>query len=171
MKLLSETGIGRRGIAGGGVSCSGLLLLPLLGGVLNGDDLSVEPRGGPGSRVIASVRNVRAKGLLAILGFSARFTGGGAALTEGSGLLNSPDLLGGGGEGGLDAESLGDLPGSNRGVLGLLGILKCRGEETPEAAERGSFVERYEGTLERLKFDVRDFGGDVGGSTVTAGAR
>lgn len=79
---------------------------------MKGDDLSKDPRGGTGSRVVASVRNVKVAGLLATLGFSARLTGGGAALTKVSGLLSSPDLLGGGGDGGLDAESLGDLPGS-----------------------------------------------------------
>jgi hypothetical protein len=90
--------------------------------------------------VVASVRNVRAIGLLAILGFSARLTGGGA-LKEAS-RRNSPDLLGGGGEGGLDAESLGDFPGSRRGVPGLLGILKCLGEELPETADKGVSVDR-----------------------------
>ena len=86
------------------------------------------------------MRNVRAIGLLAILGFSARLTGGGA-LKEAS-RRNSPDLLGGGGEGGLDAESLGDFPGSRRGVPGLLGILKCLGEELPETADKGVSVDR-----------------------------
>ena len=114
-------------------------MLPLLGGVLKGDDLSVK-RGGPGSRVVASVRNVKATGLLAILGFSERLTGG--AALNGASRLNSPDLLGGGGEGGLDAESFGDLPGSRRGVPGLLGILKCLGEEPPETADEGASVER-----------------------------
>jgi len=90
--------------------------------------------------VVASVRNVRAMGLLAIFGFSARLTGGGA-LKEAS-LRNSPDLLGGGGEGGLEAESLGDLPGSRRGVPGLLGILKCLGEDPPEAADDGASVDK-----------------------------
>ena len=107
--------------------------------MLNGEDLSVE-RGGPGSSVVVSERNVRAMGLLAILGFSARLTGGGA-LKEAS-RRNSPDLLGGGGEGGLEAESLGDLPGSSRGVPGLLGILKCLGEEPPETADDGTSVDK-----------------------------
>jgi hypothetical protein len=91
--------------------------------------------------VVASLRNIRAKGLLAILGFSARLTGGGGALKEAS-RLNSPDRRGGGGEGGLDAESLGDFPGSKRGVLGLLGILKCLGEDPPETADNGVSVVR-----------------------------
>jgi hypothetical protein len=132
--VFSEAGVGRRGMAGAGSSYSGVL--PLLGGVLKGDDFSVVPRGGPGSSVVASVRNARATGLLAILGFSARLTGGGGALKEAS-RRSSPDLRGGGGEGGLDAESWGDFPGSRRGVLGLLGILKCLGEDPPEAADNG----------------------------------
>jgi hypothetical protein len=128
-------------MAGAGSSCSGLLLLPLLGGVLNGEDLSAG-RGGPGSSVVASVRNVNAIGLLAILGFSALLTGGGALFMKEASRRNSPDLLGGGGEGGLDAESLGDFPGSKRGVPGLLGILKCLGEELPDTLDKGVSVDR-----------------------------
>ena len=75
--------------------------------------------------------------LLDIFGFSARFTGGGAPLNDDS-LLISPDLLGGGGEGG----GLGDFLESRRGVLGRLGIRKCLGEEPPEDAERGASVDR-----------------------------
>ncbi len=134
--LFSEAGVGRRGIAGAGSSCSGVLPLPLLGGVLKGDDLSLEPRDGPGSSVVASVRKARDIGLLAILGFSDLLIGGGSALKEAS-RRSSADLRGGGGEGGLDAESLGDFPGSRRGVLGLLGILKCLGEDPPETADNG----------------------------------
>jgi hypothetical protein len=139
MTLFSTAGVGRLGVAGVGSSCSGQLLLPLLGGVLNGEDLSVE-RGGPGSSVVASVRDVRAISLLAILGFSARLTGGGA-LKEVS-RRSSPDLLGGGGDGGVEAESLGDFLGSRRGVPGLLGILKFLGEEVPETADKGVSVDR-----------------------------
>jgi hypothetical protein len=118
---------------------------------------------------VASVRNVRAIGLLAILGFSDRLTGGGGALKEAS-RLNSPDLRGGGGEGGLDAESFGDFPGSGRGVLGLLGIRKCLGEDPPETvADNGLEVDRYAGVLDSVKFNVLGLGGDCGGSTVTAG--
>ena len=128
-------------MAGAGSSCSGLLLLPLLGGVLNGEDLSAK-RGGPGSRVVASVRKFRAIGLLAILGFSARLTGGGPLFASELSRRNSPDLLGGGGEGGPDAESLGDFPGSRRGVPGLLGIRKFLGEEVVVTADRGVSVDR-----------------------------
>jgi hypothetical protein len=128
-------------MAGAGSSCSGLLLLPLLGGVLNGEDLSAR-RGGLGSRVVASVRKFRAIGLLAILGFSALLIGGGALFMKELSRRNSPDLLGGGGEGGPDAESLGDFPGSRRGVPGLLGIRKFLGEEVVVTADRGVSVDR-----------------------------
>lgn len=139
--LFSVACVGRRGIAGAGSSCSGLLLLPLLGGVLNGEDLSAR-RGGPGSRVVASARKFRAIGLLAILGFSARLIGGGTLFIKELSRRNSPDLLGGGGEGGPDAESLGDFPGSRRGVPGLLGIRKFLGEEVVVTADRGVSVDR-----------------------------
>lgn len=139
--LFSVACIGRRGIAGAGSSCSGLLLLPLLGGVLNGEDLSAR-RGGPGSRVVASARKFRAIGLLAILGFSARLIGGGTLFIKELSRRNSPDLLGGGGEGGADAEILGDFPGSRRGVPGLLGIRKFLGEEVVVTADRGVSVDR-----------------------------
>lgn len=68
--------------------------------------------------MVASVRKANDIDLLAILGFSARLTGGGGALAlvVGGSLRNSPDLRGGGGEGGRDAGNLGDLPGSRRGV-------------------------------------------------------
>ena len=81
----------------------------------------------------------------------------------------SPDLLGGGGEGGWDGESLGDLPGSKRGVFGLLGILKCFGEDVPEGADNGASVDRYEEVCERDKFETLFLGGDCGGWIVTDG--
>lgn len=81
----------------------------------------------------------------------------------------SPDLRCGGGEGGKDAGSLGDLPGSKRGVDGRLGILKCLGEEPADAADRGLSVERYAGVLDNVKFMFLLFGGDCGGRIVTAG--
>lgn len=108
-------------------------LLSLLGGVLNGDDLSVAVWLGTGAvRVLLSKFIAKLTGLLPTFGFSARLTGGGPGLCETSRLC-SPDLLGGGGEGGCEGGSEGDLPGSKRGVCGLLGILKCLGEEVPEA--------------------------------------
>lgn len=69
--------------------------------------------------------------MLAILGFSIRLTAGGAGLTAAS-RLSSPDLRGGGGDGGCDRGRDGDLAGSRLGVCGLLGILKGLGEDVPE---------------------------------------
>jgi len=121
------------GKAGAGSSYSGLPSLP--GGVLNGDD----PPGGP--RVPGS--SVSTTGLIAILGFSERLIGGGVGLRDTSRLI-SPDLLGGGGEGGLagrvDNEE--DLPISTVGVCGRLEILNCPGEDLPDVAEMGLSAER-----------------------------
>lgn len=109
-------------------------------------------------------------GLLAILGFSDLLTGGGRGLYVDSRRTISPDLRGGGGDGGCDGVSEGDLLGSNRGVCGLLGIRKCLGEEAPEVAEMGVLsVERYVGPPEMFKFEGFIFGGDCGGCIVTAG--
>jgi len=60
--------------------------------------MSTEVRVGEGSKG-APFRSPKDIGLLAILGFSDRFTGGGNGLNDVS-RLNSPDRLGGGGEGG-----------------------------------------------------------------------
>lgn len=79
--------LGRSGNIGGGGSSRGLP-----GGVLNGEDLSCELYTGAGS----TFRDI---GLLATLGFSALLTTGGAGLGVAS-RRNSPDLRGGGGEGG-----------------------------------------------------------------------
>jgi len=121
------------GKAGAGSSYSGLLSLP--GGVLKGDDPPAGPRV-PGSRVSTT-------GLLAILGFSERLIGGGVGLRDTS-LLISPDLLGGGGDGGragrVDNEE--DLPISTVGVCGRLGNLKWPGEDLPDVAEIGLSAER-----------------------------
>lgn len=83
----------------------------LLGGLLKGDVSSLSlPRP-------SAVRLWSAKvgfGCECIDGFSARLMGGGI-----EGLVSlriSPDLLGGGGDGGWDAESLGDRRGSSEGV-------------------------------------------------------
>ena len=106
------------GSSGGETSRSGLLL----GGVLNGDVRSLMFRGVLGTSCVISV-TARAIGLLAIFGFSDRLTGGGGALkVMDESLLISPDLRGGGGEGGRDGDSLGDFA-SIMGVCGLLGIL------------------------------------------------
>jgi hypothetical protein len=79
--------------------------------------------------------------LWAILGFSARLTGGGATLLEAS-RLNSPDLRGGGGDGGREEDREGVFICSKRGVWGLLGILKCLGEDDPEVEESGASADR-----------------------------
>lgn len=149
------------GKAGAGSSCSGLL--SLLGGVLNGDDLSIEVWFWTGAaRFLLSMFIAKFTGLLPILGFSARLTGGGPAF-GGASRLCSPDLLGGGGDGGWDGGREGDLPGSRRGVCGLLGILKCLGEEDPEAADSGASVDKYEEAFARVKFRTLFLGGDCGG--------
>ena len=90
-----------RGSAGAaaGARCSGSGLLSLLGGVPNGEDLSLKERGGVGSSLGASTRADRDTGLLLILGFSDLLTSGGIPLNDIS-RLSSPDLRGGGGEGG-----------------------------------------------------------------------
>jgi hypothetical protein len=73
-------------------------------------DTSLEPFDRAGSRVVASLRNARPIGLPEIFGFSALFTGGGTL--DMASRRNSPDLRGGGGDGGCDADSFGDFPGS-----------------------------------------------------------
>lgn len=75
--------------------------------MLNGDISLFELFGRLGSSVVASVRKVNANGLLAIFGLSALFTAGGTLIDPSR--RNSPDLRGGGGEGGCDGDSFGDL--------------------------------------------------------------
>jgi len=101
--------------------------------VLKGDVLS--------SGIWCPGSSLREIGLLATLGFSARLTTGGPTFTEGS-RLSSPDLRGGGGEGGCVGRSIGDFLASTIGVWGRLGILKCPGEDLPEATDVGESVER-----------------------------
>lgn len=55
-----------------------------------------------GARETFSALELKPAGLLDILGLSARLIGGGPDLTDAS-LLNSPDRLGGGGDGGSEA--------------------------------------------------------------------
>lgn len=86
----------------------------------------------PGASVVISV-TAKAGGLLAIFGFSDLLTGGGGLKDADASLLISPDLRGGGGDGGRDGESFGDLVDSTIGVCGRLGILKCLGEFVPLA--------------------------------------
>lgn len=74
-------------------------------------------------------------------------------------LLNSPDLRGGGGEGGI----FGDFRGSRRGVFGRLGIRKCLGEEAAEDdAERGPSVDKNAEGLDKARFNFLFLGGDWG---------
>lgn len=84
-------------------------------------------------------------------------------------LRNSPDLRGGGGSGGCEGNSEGDLLGSKTGVCALLGILKCRGDDGPDAELVGKSAVRNVGRLPVAKFRGLLFGGELGGSTVTAG--
>jgi hypothetical protein len=96
--------------------------------------------GDTGANAINSGLNPGTIGLFPILGLSALLTGGGRGLKTDS-LLTSPDLRGGGGDGGLDADNEGDLPASS-GVLGRLGIRKCLGEEPPGLGEKEASVDR-----------------------------
>lgn len=94
----------------------------LPGGVLKGDVFSCGLYCGAGS-------GCRDMGLLAILGFSALLIVGGALLVASR--RNSPDLRGGGGDGGRDRGREGDLAGSKPGESDLLGILNGLGEGVP----------------------------------------
>lgn len=83
----------------------------------------------------------------------------------------SPDRLGGGGEGGCEADNLGERRGSSEGVCGRLGILKARevvgvvGVDEPESA---AFKKAGASAMENLEMEF--FGGDWGGSIRTEGA-
>lgn len=110
---------GRVGNIGGDSSSS--TILALLGGVPKGERWSGLGFIGLGSGTLPPTIDRRG------LGLSARFTGGG---TIGDGftsrsLFSSPDLRGGGGEGGWVVFGRGDdRRGSGLGVLDRLGILK-----------------------------------------------
>jgi hypothetical protein len=54
-------------------------------------------------------------------------------------------------------------------VFGLLGILKCLGEDVPHVADSGASVDKYEEVLDNDKFSTLLFGGDCGGWMVTEG--
>lgn len=135
---------------------------------MNGDALSSTGREDAGISVVTSVTD-NEEGLLAIFGFSARLIGGGIALKLWETSLRiSPDLRGGGGEGGREGKSLGEFVDSIIGVCGLLGILKCRGEFVPDPEGGVSLVSKVFASA-KLKFEIRGFGGDWGGNTFTAG--
>lgn len=133
------------GRAGGETSLSGLLL----GGVLKGDVCLLAGCGVRGARVVTSVTE-SAIGLLAIFGFSDLLIGGGGLNVMDVSLLISPDLRGGGGEGGLDGDNFGDLAESIIGVCGRLGILKFLGELVP-VEDGGASVDRKVDEFARLK--------------------
>ena len=83
---------------------------------MKGDVFSSSVRGVAGIRVVISVTDSDV-GLLAIFGFSARFTvgGGGLKLADGSRRI-STDLRGGGGDGARIGYVLGDFEASMSGV-------------------------------------------------------
>lgn len=86
--------------------------------------------------------------------------------------LNSPDRRGGGGSGGCVTATEGDFRISIIGVCGLLGIRKCRGDDgaVAEGEDEGecSAASRLI-VLDMAWFGVSPFGGELGGSIVTAG--
>lgn len=106
-------------------------------------------------------------------GFSARLTGGGTGLTSltSRSLLNSPDLRGGGGEGGCDGVNRGDfrgsrtgVRGSKTGVWGRLGILKILGPVEGDTGLIRESVCKNPG-LSPPGTSADLLGGDCGGST------
>jgi hypothetical protein len=166
--LCSETG---RGLFGDKEGDNSSFSGPpsLLEGVLKGDDLSLAVSFWlEATKLLVSEFIPNLTGLFPILGFSARLTGGGPGFC-GASRLCSPDLLGGGGEGGCEGGREFDLPGSRRGVFGLLEILKCLGEDVPGVADNGASMERCERVLDNDKFRTLFLGGDCGGSIVTEG--
>lgn len=54
-------------------------------------------------------------------------------------------------------------------MFGLLGTLKCLGEEVPELAEGGPSAVRYGEVFDNDKLNILFFGGDRGGWIVTDG--
>ena len=154
----------------GGDSSSGVPLL--LGGLLNGETLSLFRRVLISNAWLASARYEDRDG---ISGFSALLTGGGIGFVSLTSRRISVDRRGGGGEGGWEGVSRGDLRdsrmgvrGSNIGVCGRLGILKFRG---PVAGDCGLTSESV------LRKPTRSapgtspifLGGDCGGSMRSEG--
>jgi hypothetical protein len=125
---------------------------------LNGEDFSSVGRDATGAKVVTSVTD-NDVGLLVIFGFSARLIGGGPLMAIDGSLLISPERRGGGGEGGRDVESLGDLVESINGVCGRLGILKCRGVLVPDAGVLVSLDSRVV-AFDKVKLVGLDFGGE-----------
>jgi len=105
-------------------------------------------------------------------GFSARFIGGGVGLVSlvSRSLLSSADRRGGGGDGGWEGTSLGDLRGSRIGVCGRLGILNCFECPPGEEGFMSESVCKKAGRSPTAISGPR-FGGDGewGGSTMSEG--
>jgi hypothetical protein len=161
----SICGIGRAGRVGkAGGDSSSSETVAAAGGLLKGERGSILGCTGLVSSLFPFVDNRRP-------GFSARFTGGGTidALASRS-LLNSTDLLGGGGEGGCDTGRGDDRLGSGFGVVGRLGTLKGREEGVLGvvgvlAAGSGLRAAVFAAECGRALL----FGGECGGSIKTAG--
>ena len=163
ISICCERGRGRGRVGrDGGVSSSALS--ELLGGLLKGERRSMA-RGVASRAGLLSTDKAYWAG---IFGFSARFTGGGAGLVSRS-LLNSPDRRGGGGDGGCDGVSRGDLRRSNVGVSGRLGILKWRGDAAGDTGFTMASAFRKAGWSPVAIFSSLPLGGDWGGSTRTEG--
>ena len=82
---------------------------------------------------------------------------------------SSPDLRGGGGDGGCELESLGDLPGSRMGVVLRLGILNgLLGTDGVVGAVLGSGLRSVWESMVCV-LDGKALGGESGGSTIKAG--
>lgn len=95
-----------------------------------------------------------------IVGFSARFTGGGTGFIS---RLNSPDRRGGGGDGGLEPVVFESRRGSRTGEWVRLGILNVRGELAGVvAAVIDSGLRKAVCSL-RFTWVVRSLGGESGG--------
>jgi hypothetical protein len=155
---------GRDNVGGRGSSPG---LLPLLGGVLKGEALSLRSCTFTG---VSSPLCPRKDCLLGIFGFSARLTGGGPIGSFEASRRSSADLRGGGGSGGCTAGITEALRDSNRGVWGLLGILNWRGDEAPDVEDGGCpSAVRKAGGLASVRFRFKVLGGELGGSIVTAG--
>lgn len=159
-------GLGRVGSIGG-ESFSGLPLL--LGGLLNGETLSLSRRVLISKAWLASGRYEAREG---IKGFSALLTGGGVGFASLKSLSrrSSVDRRGGGGEGGCEGGSRGDLRGSstgvrgsNIGVCGRLDILKFLGPVAGDCGLTNESVLRKPTRSAPTASPIL-LGGDCGGS-------
>lgn len=142
----------------------------LLGGLLKGETLGLARLGISAAGWLGCEK--RENRAAPISGFSARLTGGGTGLLPSLGSrsrLNSPDRLGGGGDGGLEGVRRGDRRGSAFGVRGRLGILNCFvAVDGDEGLTRESVFTKA-GRSPVGTPPVPLFGGECGGSTVSDG--